>query len=275
MTAGNPNEFVIDPDAHAKAKVDGDYTPDGSGEKNETDENEESIIPKEDPDNPDAEESDESTEDGEGEGDEDGEESDEDGDENEETGELTEFEADFSSWTDEFMNDGQLSEETRQTVLDTVFSEKVPESMRADFIAAYEAGLTALRSETTRGVFDLVGGEQNYQQMLAWGNDNLSQDEADVFDKAALGTDPATRTAAVKGLYAQFQQATGFESGDSGPDLSHDSGHSGGEPIIASRRQLAKIQSTDEYKKDPAVRAKVARQLRQSMATGRYENDQE
>jgi hypothetical protein len=55
--------------------------------------------------------------------------------------------------------------------------------------------------------------------------------------------------------------------------LSHDGGTAQGEPIIASRRELAKIQATEEYKRDPAVRAKVMRQLQYSMATGKYSNE--
>jgi hypothetical protein len=69
-----------------------------------------------------------------------------------------------------------------------------------------------------------------------------------------------------------MQQALGKEP-DFEPNLAHDGGRAGGEPIIASRQELAKIQATDEYKKDPAVRAKVSRQLRQSLATGKYISD--
>jgi hypothetical protein len=261
-------KFIVDADAAAAAKVDGDYTHDGTGVKEEEGkegDKPESLISDEDPgDDEDGDESDKDSDDG----DEDGEE-----EEEEEGNEKpTEFETHFSGWTDEFMADGQLSDDTRKEVLETVFSDKVPESMRQDFIAAYEAGLTSIRADTTRSVFDLVGGQDNYQNMLQWGVENLSPEETEVFDKATLGTDPGVRTAAVKGLYAQMQQAKGVEP-DFTPDLSHGGNRSGGEPIIASRQELAKIQATDEYKKDPALRAKVARQLKQSMDTGKYISD--
>ena len=70
-------------------------------------------------------------------------------------------------------------------------------------------------------------------------------------------------------LHAQMQQAIGSET-DFEPNLAHDGGRAQGEPIIGSRQELAKIQATEAYKKDPAVRAKVGRQLKQSMATGKY-----
>jgi hypothetical protein len=105
--------------------------------------------------------------------------------------------------------------------------------------------------------------------MLEWASETLSDEESEAFDNAVLGTDKIVRHTAIKGLHAQMQQALGSEPNFE-PNLAHGGGKASGEPIIGSRQELAAIQSTAEYKKDPAVRQRVANQLRQSMATGKY-----
>jgi hypothetical protein len=256
--------FQVDADAHAKAKSTGEYGTPEDAERVETPEEKtapdetKSIIPDEDPDaEPETKvegEEEETTE------------------EKKDDAEPTETEAlakEFEGWTAEFLENGTLTDETKTKVLETVFSEKIPLEFRDQVLETYQAGVIAIREASTRAAFDIVGGEESYQKMLEWGNTTLSKEETEAFDADVLGTDTVRRTAAIKGLYAQYQQATGAKS-DFEPDLSHDAGKGGGEPIIGSRQELVRIMRTPEYDKDPAVREKVARQLRQSMATGKY-----
>jgi hypothetical protein len=180
-----------------------------------------------------------------------------------------EFSADFDGWTNEFLQDGALSDETRADVIAKVFHEGVPDEMKAQFVAAYEAGMVSIQTVAVQEAYNLVGGQDDYQQMISWAQSTLSEEEIVAYDADALGEDIVKRDSVIKGLHARFQQATGSDS-DFEPNLAHSGGRSQGEPIIGSRQELAKIQSTEEYQKDPAVRAKVARQLKQSIATGKY-----
>lgn len=264
--------FLIDADAHAEAKKTGDYTPDGSGEKkvdetkpdgaaNAAGEPEKSIIPDTDPGD--------DTEPNKAEGD------DAEGTQDKKEDEAdpsAEFNQQFEGWANEFIENGALSEESRNAVVEKVFAENVPAEFKAQFIETYEAGLAAIRAATTQQVFGLVGGADQYNAMLTWGNENLPEAEREAWDADVLGNDSVKRDTAIKGLYARFQQAKGSQS-DFEPDLSHDGGRTQGEPIIGSRQELVRIMRTPEYDKDPAVREKVARQLKQSMATGKYVSD--
>lgn len=262
----SPNSFQIDADAAAAAKASGDYTPDGEKRTGDLveptlDEEGNPIVPADDPDtgsDEELEEGDESTED-------------DDEPENEDV-DPDSFEAKMNEWTAEFMEQGELSEETKANVGSTIFQDGVPAEIRDEYINAYVAGMNAIREQTQLEAYNLVGGEDRYMSMLQWGVDNLTPAEVEIYDAAVTGGDIAQRDSAIKGLYARFQQARGSEP-DFEPDLSHDGGTVQGEPIIASRRELAKIQATDEYKRDPAVRAKVMRQLQYSMATGKYSNE--
>jgi hypothetical protein len=223
----------------------------------------ESIIPGEDPGDPDAETeevTDEDTTEDKPE--------DEDKAEEDKTPEAK-FDADYQGWTNEFLRDGALSDETRLDVIEKVFHEGVPTELKEQFIQAYEAGLVSIQSVAVNEAFNLVGGEESYKQMIGWAQDNLSEAEIVAYDADALGDDLVKRDSVIKGLHARMQQATGSDP-DFEPDLAHSAGRAGGEPIIGSRQELARIQSTTEYAKDPAVRAKVARQLKQSIATGKY-----
>lgn len=179
----------------------------------------------------------------------------------------TEFASVMDGWTNEFLENGSLTEETRKTVLESVFTADVPAEVRETILDGYLAGQIAVRTALTQEAFALVGGESQYKQMLQWGVDNLPEDEVKAFDADVLGGDASRRSTAIKGLYAQMKQAKGS---DFEPDLTHDGGRSHGEPIIASRSQLVRIMQSAEYQTDEAVRLKVARQLKQSVATGRY-----
>jgi hypothetical protein len=266
----SPNSFTIDADAAAAAKASGDYSPegekrDGTLAEPTLDEEGKPIVPDEDPeaDTTDDEESEEETDEES--------ETDDEPDKDEDV-DPDSFEAKMNEWTTEFMEHGELSPETTAAVADHIFQEGVPKEIRDEYINAYVAGMHAIREQTQADAYNLVGGEDHYMAMLQWGVDNLNAAEVEIFDAAVTGGDASQRDSAIKGLHARFQQARGSEP-DFEPDLSHDGGTAQGEPIIASRRELAKIQATEEYKRDPAVRAKVMRQLQYSMATGKYSNE--
>jgi hypothetical protein len=259
--------FTIDPEAHAAAKASGDYgteDPDAPKTEEETPEDgekkdDEFVAPEHDP----------ADDEQEAEGD-DEEEKEEEEEAEKKAPETTEFATLADGWTNEFMEKGELSEESQTAVLESVFKDEVPEEMRQEYMKTFTAGLGALRTAAANEQFAMVGGVEQYQQMLAWGADNLSTEEIASFDKAALSTELDDRSAAIKGLHARMQLATGGGQ-DFEPDLSHTAERQGGEPLIASRQELMLIQRSEKYKTDAAYREKVGRQLKQSMDTGNYD----
>jgi hypothetical protein len=136
-------------------------------------------------------------------------------------------------------------------------------------VESYEGGLNQVRVANTKAAFDIAGGEEGYSQMVKWAETALETSEIDAFDNAVTSDDTSQRDTAIKGLYARMQQAVGSDPNFE-PDLAHEGQPGGGEPLISSRRELVKLQRTEEYKKDPSYRAKVARMLEQSMASGKY-----
>jgi hypothetical protein len=269
-------KHIVDADAHAEAKESGDYgteapvtteTPIDAVEdpKPEAAEETESPISDVDPGDPeagiepvtaDAKEEETAEED---------KEEKEEGDKPE----AEDFTEIFEGWTNEFMENGALSEETAATAMDTLFNSNIPAEAKAQLMETYQAGAIALSQAAQVSAHELVGGKETYVQMSTWAQETLPEAEQDAFDAEVTSGDLTRRDTAIKGLHARMQQALGSEPNFE-PNLAHDGGRAAGEPIIGSRQELVKIYRTEEYKKDPAVRARVARQLEQSMNTGKY-----
>jgi hypothetical protein len=269
-------KHIVDADAHVEAKQSGDYGTEApvttetpidavADPKPEAAEETESLISDVDPGDPEAgiepvtaEAKEEETTEGDKEETEEG-----------DKPEATDFTETFEGWTNEFMENGALSEESAQSAMDTVFKSDIPDEVKAQILETYQAGAVALSTAAQASAHELVGGQEAYVQMSTWAQEALPEAEQNAFDVEVTSGDLTRRDTAIKGLHARMQQALGSEPNFE-PNLAHDGGRAAGEPIIGSRQELVKIYRTEEYKKDPAVRAKVARQLEQSMNTGKY-----
>ncbi len=177
-----------------------------------------------------------------------------------------------TKWTEEFMEKGELSTETREEIGKAVFAPGVPQEQKDAYIDSYVQNASAAGQLANLAAYEIVGGAENYANMVKWGQKNLTEAQIEAFDGDITGSDTSRRDTAIQGLYARMQQDAGFEP-DNEQSLAHDGGRGKGEPIIGSRQELAKIQGTERYKKDPAYQDLVERQLRQSMATGQYRSD--
>ena len=265
-------QHQVDADEAEEMKRTGDYKTgedkeapaDDAEKKSEDGKGDESWLSDEDPDKPstDADKSDSDDT------------SDDDKSEDDKTKDdlVEQFGEQATKWTEEFMEKGELSDETREAIGKAVFAPGVPQEQIDAYIDSYTQNAAAAGQLASLAAYDVVGGAENYANMIKWGKQNLSEEQIEAFDGDITGSDISRRDTAIQGLYARMQQDVGFEP-DTEKSLAHDGGRGKGEPIIGSRVELAKIQGTERYKKDPAYRDLVERQLRQSMATGQYRND--
>lgn len=263
--------FQVSAEEAAKAKASGEYgTPedkkvesDDDGKKADDDDDGKSIISDEDPGE---------TDDDKGTDDDDADDKSDDKSDDDDDKESTpeeKFAESQLKWTKEFVDTGELSEETRKEIGKSVFAPGVPQEVVDGYLKGYTEGHTAIGAQALASAHEVAGGKEEYTAMANWASTNLSEGEIAAFDADVSGEDIGKRDTAIQGLHARMTLANGLEP-NLEPDLSHDGGRGAGEPIIGSRQELAKIQATAAYKSDPAVRAKVERQLRQSRATGKY-----
>ena len=132
-----------------------------------------------------------------------------------------ELEAKYANARREIKGDAQQQEQRQQTaqkqqeVLNEILPKFVENGMQLteDLLQkATEAGLdprdVKLKAyevkEMTQKAYSVVGGEQNYKEMLEWAKEALPQDKKVEFDK---GLASPMSEYAIKGLYGEFQKA--------------------------------------------------------------------
>ncbi len=82
----------------------------------------------------------------------------------------------FDALADEYQSTGDISKESREKLAAAGYSE--------NFVNSYIAGQVAVEQKFIAEVQGLVGGEKEFNSLLQFAKTNLSQKEADAFDKA-------------------------------------------------------------------------------------------
>ena len=104
-----------------------------------------------------------------------------------------------------------------------------------------------------------AGGEQNYNAVTAWANENLPTNQIDAYDSVVDSGNPAAIGIAFQGLQSQYNEANGYE----GRMLQGKPAGSSGE-VYRSQAELVAAMSDPRYDNDPAYRADVVQRLNSS-----------
>ena len=146
-----------------------------------------------------------------------------------------------------FENDGQLSEETYNTL------EKA--GLPRDLVDSYAAGQQALLQSEEAQIQSVANGQ--YDAMAEWANENLPQEEIDAFDEAVTGGTVQQAKLAVQGLYARYQNSVG-----STPKLTQGAVSGTSTMPFKSMQELARAQSDPRYRSgDKAYHEEIDRRL--------------
>lgn len=132
----------------------------------------------------------------------------------------------------------------------------IPRALVDQFIAGQEAVLDATRQT----VFNTVGGEDAYNDMVSWAADNLDRSEIIAYNKAVNSMDKAAAMMAVRGLKAQYDASVGVEPSR---QVRGETARAGSQ----SYRSIAEMEAdmrNPKYKTDPAFRKDVERKLANS-----------
>ena len=149
-----------------------------------------------------------------------------------------------------FENDGQLSEETYNTL------EKA--GLPRDLVDSYAAGQQALLQSEEGQIKSVAQG--NYEAMAEWANENLPQEEVEAFDEAVTGGTVSQAKLAVQGLYARYQNEVGAK-----PKLTQGGVNGASTMPFRSMQELARAQSDPRYKSgDKAYHEEIDRRLQVS-----------
>ena len=170
---------------------------------------------------------------------------------------LDEVGIDPEDITNRFIENGNISDDDYTKLAEGGFSRQV--------IDTYLDGVRSQGNveEIARGeisnIKEIAGGDQGYEQMKSWANENLSQDEITAFDNlTATASAPAIRLA-VQGLYSQYSNAMGIE-----PDLVSGRPSSNGLAPYRSAAEVTAAMNDPRYGKDMTYTGTVQEKLRGS-----------
>jgi hypothetical protein len=110
--------------------------------------------------------------------------------------------------------------------------------------------------ETLQGI---VGGEQQYGQMMAWAQESLSEQEINMYDAVMERGDPLACYFAVNALAFRFQEAQGYDG-----QMLTGKAPGAQQQGFRSQAELVRAMSDPRYDSDPAYRADVAAKLEMS-----------
>ncbi len=132
-----------------------------------------------------------------------------------------------------------------------------------DLVNSWIKGQEALAANYQSSIYDSVGGEEAYGQMIDWAGDNLSEAETAAYDRAVSSGDLDVVKLAVAGLRSQYQAAEG-----SAPTLvseSQSASSTGG--VFNSWAEVTQAMSDSRYESDTAYRQQVSSKMARSNLT--------
>lgn len=115
-----------------------------------------------------------------------------------------------------------------------------------------------ITADDVQALQGIVGGEQQYAQMMGWAQESLSEQEISMYDAVIEKGDPLACYFAVNALAMRFQEAQGYDGQMlTGRAPSAQQG-------FRSQAELVRAMSDPRYENDPAYRQDIADKLERS-----------
>ena len=159
---------------------------------------------------------------------------------------------DMDALRTEYADNGELSAKSIEAL--------GKQGITPEMVNSYVTGQTAEANAVREGLLGPVGGEEAYNDMVAWAADNLEADAIDAFNNVLEGGDTNATKMAVENLNTKYRAANGNEPAvalNGKPTANAASAY-------ASTADLMKDMGNPEYAKNAAFRAKVEAKLGRS-----------
>ena len=98
----------------------------------------------------------------------------------------------------EFEEKGELSEET--------FAELEKAGLPKEYVESYIAGQQALVERNALDLYNSIGGEEEYDGMIQWAGESLSEGEVETFNELVVNGTPEQQRLAIKGLQLNTEE---------------------------------------------------------------------
>lgn len=157
---------------------------------------------------------------------------------------------DFEALGNEFVEKGQLSEATYESLS--------KQGISKDVVDLHIAGIQAIQTLNGQKVYDAAGGKEGYESLVKWGTANLTKPEQDAFNNAVniaiLQGDATAATLLIQGIKAKM--------GGGEPNyVQTENRLAEGVKGYASRAEMAADMSNPQYSRDPSFVSHVQKRL--------------
>lgn len=161
-----------------------------------------------------------------------------------------------SGESDGIISEAQEMYSEKGELTDKMYKQLEKSGLPKDMVNAYIAGQEAISDAETNAVKDAIGGAQNYEAMVEWAQENLTDGDISAYDAVVSNGSLEEAQMAVQGMYARF-----LGNGGKAPNLVQ--GHTSGEAIkpFSSSAQVTEAMRDKRYTTDPAFRASVEKRL--------------
>lgn len=150
--------------------------------------------------------------------------------------------------TEYFENDGQLKEESYKELQES-------HNFSPELIDSFIRGQEAVAQNDVNEIQSVVGGAENYNNLMEWSQENLSEAEQTSYNNTMNSGDIPSVKMALQGLYSRFATENGINPGlVKGTSKGRAAGYE-------SKSQMVADMSKPEYQTDPAFRDTVERRL--------------
>tara|TARA_Y100000356_G_C11233154_1_gene276186 strand:- start:354 stop:1001 length:648 start_codon:yes stop_codon:yes gene_type:complete len=116
-----------------------------------------------------------------------------------------------------------------------------------------DSGNYELTEADIEAIYEMVGGEQEYSNMIAWAGENLSELEVNMYDHVMDLGDPYAVFFAVRALGNSYQNATGVD----GELLTGSAPTNPQQGVFRSQAEVVRAMEDPRYDSDPAYRQDV------------------
>ncbi len=143
------------------------------------------------------------------------------------------------------------------------YAELEKSGLSKDLVDSYIQGQSALAEKQSTEMFSEVGGKENYDKMVNWATDNLTETEINAFNKIMESGNQDEMKLAITGMNSRFQATNPSEPklvrGDA-PKVASDS--------FKSTYEVAQAINDPRYTHDTAYRKSVEEKLKRSDILG-------
>jgi hypothetical protein len=181
-----------------------------------------------------------------------------------EEGEYEDLEAVLNDFWDEFNgNEEEYSDELLERLANVDPSELAVKyaQLREEYEGSSDSAPKQFTEEDVSTLKGMVGGDENYTQMVNWAAENLPREEVELFNSVMSRGDPLAAYYAIQATALRYADADGVE----GTRVSgRTKASSGPGDVFRSRAELVSAMNDPRYENDPAYRTDLFNKLERS-----------